>query len=67
MNVASISNFTAPPAKLWATVPDVAKQLLLSNVWCSKCRNEISIKTFTGKQFHSARYAPNFLVAPAKT
>lgn len=48
MNVESIPKFTAPAAKLWGNIPADKKKLLLSNVWCVKCRHEVTIKNFTG-------------------
>ena len=48
MNVESIPKFTDPAAKLWATIPTDTKKLLLANVWCSKCRHEVTITNFTG-------------------
>ena len=48
MNVESIPKFTGPAAKLWAKVPAHAKKRLLSNVWCGKCRHEVTITNFTG-------------------
>ncbi len=48
MNVEKIPEFTEPAAKLCATIPADTKKLLLSNVWCSKCRDEVTITNFTG-------------------
>jgi hypothetical protein len=48
MTVESIPSFTDPAAKLWAMIPPDTKKLLLSNVWCSKCRDETTITNFTG-------------------
>jgi hypothetical protein len=48
MTVESLSSFTDPAAKLWATIPPETKKLLLSNVWCSTCRHEVTITNFTG-------------------
>lgn len=48
MSIESIPNFTGPAAKLWATIPVDKKKLLLSNVWCGKCRHEVTITNFTG-------------------
>jgi hypothetical protein len=48
MNIESIASFTEPAAKLWAKIPAETKKLLLSNVWCSKCRDETTITNFTG-------------------
>jgi len=48
VSIESIPNFTPPAAKLWATVPPETKKLLLSNVWCGKCRHGVTITNFTG-------------------
>ena len=48
MTTESIPKFTAPAAKLWTSIPDDAKQLLLSNVWCGKCRHKAMITNFSG-------------------
>lgn len=48
MDVESIPKFTVSAAKLWATVPSDTKKLLLSNVWCGKCRHEVTITNFSG-------------------
>ncbi len=48
MTVESIPSFTGPAAKLWATIQPDTKKLLLSNVWCSKCRHEVTKTNFTG-------------------
>jgi hypothetical protein len=39
--------FTGSAAALWAAIPAAAKKQLLSNVWCGKCRHEVTIKNFT--------------------
>jgi hypothetical protein len=48
MTIESIPKFTATAAKLWATIPSHSKKLLLSNVWCGKCRHEVIISNFSG-------------------
>lgn len=48
MTIESIPKFTAPAAKLWAVIPVDTRKLLLSNVWCGKCRHEITITNFSG-------------------
>jgi len=48
MTVESIPKFTDPAAKLWATLPTDTKKLLLSNVYCGKCRHGVTITNFTG-------------------
>lgn len=46
MTVESIPKFTAPAAKLYAAIPDDVRKQLLSNVWCGKCRHEVTITNF---------------------
>ena len=48
MSVESIPQFSSPAAKLWAAIPANVKKLLLSNVWCGKCRHAVTIKNFSG-------------------
>ena len=48
MTIDFIPNFTDPAAKLWANIPPETKKLLLSNVYCGKCRREVTITNFTG-------------------
>lgn len=48
MNVESIPKFTKPAAKLWAELPPHVRKLLISNVWCGKCRRDVTITNFTG-------------------
>jgi hypothetical protein len=48
MPVESIPKFTAPAAKLWTGIPSNSKKLLLSSVWCGKCRHEVTIIDFSG-------------------
>jgi len=48
VSVEKIPEFTAPAAKLWTAIPPETRKLLLSNVWCSKCRHEVTIANFTG-------------------
>lgn len=48
MAIDHLPKFTAPAAKLWATIPSHTKKLLLSNVWCGKCRHEVTITNFSG-------------------
>ena len=48
MSIESIPKFTAPAAKLWASIPSNSKKKLLSNVWCWKCRHEVTITNFSG-------------------
>ena len=48
MSIESIPKFTAPAASLWASISSNSKKLLLSNVWCCKCRHDVTITNFTG-------------------
>lgn len=48
MTIESLPPFTDPAAKLWATIPADIRKQLLANVWCTKCRHEVTIKNFTG-------------------
>lgn len=48
MSIESIPQFSDPAAKLWAAIPPETKKLLLSNVYCGKCRHEVTITNFTG-------------------
>lgn len=48
MTIESIPKFTTPAAKLWAAIPTDSKKLLLSKVWCGKCRHEVTITKYTG-------------------
>lgn len=48
MRIESIPNFTDPAAKPWATIPADTKKLLLSNVYCGKCRHQVTLTNFTG-------------------
>jgi len=48
MPIKSLPNFTTPAAKLWLATPADTRKLLLSNIWCGKCRDEVTITNFTG-------------------
>lgn len=48
MTIESIPKFTGPAAKLWETIPTDTRKMLLSNVWCGKCRHEVIITNFSG-------------------
>lgn len=48
MRIESIPRFTAPAAKLWANLPTSRKKLLLSSIWCCKCRHDVTITNFSG-------------------
>jgi len=48
MNIEKISEFTAPAAKFWTAIPPETRKLLQSNVWRSKCRQDVTIANFSG-------------------
>jgi hypothetical protein len=48
VNVEKIPEFTPAAAKLWSAISTETRKLLLSNVWCSKCKDETTITNFTG-------------------
>lgn len=48
MTIESLPKFTHPAAKLWAAIPADTQKHLLSNVWCGKCRHEVTITNFSG-------------------
>lgn len=47
-SIESLPKFTAPASKLWAAIPTDTRKMLLSNVWCGKCRHEVTITNFSG-------------------
>lgn len=47
-SIESLPKFTALAAKLWAAIPADTRKQLLSNVWCGKCRHEVTITNFSG-------------------
>lgn len=48
MTMEPMPKFTAPAAKLWATIPSHDQRQLLANVWCGKCQREVTITNFSG-------------------
>lgn len=48
MTIEFLPTFTDPAAKLWKNIPSHTKKLLISNVWCGKCRREVTITNFSG-------------------
>jgi hypothetical protein len=48
MPIESPTTFTPKAADLWTAIPAEAKKRLLSNVWCSHCRREVTVRNFTG-------------------
>lgn len=48
MAIENVPKFTAPAATLWETIPGHTRKLLLSTVWCGRCRHDVTITNFTG-------------------
>ncbi len=49
MTTDSIPNFADDPAvRLWASIPDDGKQLILSKVWCCRCGRGGAIEDYSG-------------------
>lgn len=48
MSVESLPNFTAPAARLWASIPAENRKILLSSLHCAKCRHDVTMTNFTG-------------------
>lgn len=48
MAIDSLPRFTVPAARLWATIPGTAKKTILSNVWCARCRHDVTITNYSG-------------------
>ena len=48
MSVETLPSFTPPAAKLWKAIPEEYRKKLLTNVWCSHCRQETTITNFSG-------------------
>ena len=42
--------FTLPAAVLWATIPKEARERILANVFCVKCRGAVVITNYTGEE-----------------
>ena len=47
MSIESIPKLTGAAGELWVAIPAKTKKQLLSNVWCGKCRHEVTINNFT--------------------
>ena len=43
-------HFTARAAVLWATIPKAARERILKNVFCVKCRGSVEIINFKGEE-----------------
>jgi hypothetical protein len=48
MPIESPTTFTPKAAELWTSIPADIRKRLLSSVWCSHCRCEVTIPNFTG-------------------
>ena len=48
MSIESIPKLTGVAAELGVAILAKTKKQLLSNVWCGKCRHEVTINNFTG-------------------
>lgn len=46
--VESLPTFTKPARQRWESIPAHARQRLLSNVWCGRCRHEVTITDISG-------------------
>ena len=46
----SDGKFTTRAAVLWGTIPKEARDRILANVFCMKCRDAVQITNFTGKE-----------------
>ena len=46
----SDGKFTPQAAVLWGTIPKEARERILANVLCVKCRTSVQITNFTGKK-----------------
>ncbi|AUN93847.1 type II toxin -antitoxin system TacA 1-like antitoxin [Pseudazoarcus pumilus] len=41
------TSFTKPALMRWQSMSEARRRLLLSNVWCSRCRHEVTITDFS--------------------
>jgi hypothetical protein len=48
MSIESVPEFTPQAAKLWHTLTEESKLILLTHVICSKCRHVVTIKNYSG-------------------
>jgi hypothetical protein len=49
MSVESLPAFTRPARQRWESIPADIRQYLLANVWCGRCRHEVTITNFSAK------------------
>jgi hypothetical protein len=52
--IVSDGKFTTRAAVLWGTIPKEARERVLANVWCVKCRTSVTITKFTGEERNGA-------------
>ena len=48
MSIESAPEFTPQAAKLWDTLTEESKLILLTHVICSRCRHVVTIKNYSG-------------------
>ncbi len=48
MPIEPLPSFTPQARQLWDAIPAEHRPKLLSNVWCGKCRESVTITNFTG-------------------
>lgn len=46
----SDGQFTTKAAVLWGAIPKEARERILANVFCVKCRGSVTITKFTGEE-----------------
>lgn len=46
----SDGQFTAKAAVLWGTIPKEARERILGNVFCGRCRGSVTITDYTGEE-----------------
>lgn len=52
MAIESLPDFTPQARQRWDSFPADFRQRILSNVWCSQCRHEVTITNFSGTIKH---------------
>jgi hypothetical protein len=48
VGIHQLPSFTPAARQRWDAIPAHFRSQLLSNVWCTHCRNEVRIKNFSG-------------------
>ena len=46
----SEGTFSTQAGVLWGTIPRKAREKILKNVWCVKCRGSVEMVRFTGEE-----------------